>query len=114
MKFLKPFGTQNFVLGIGIAAATYLLGPTLKRNARNVAVKGMQGALSAGGMASQVMDDGKEKMSGLVENMSGQRANQEMAMIYNELREEREELKELLTTVKELQQEVADIKNETE
>ncbi|WP_408954679.1 hypothetical protein [Natroniella sp. ANB-PHB2] len=114
MKLLKPFGTQNFVLGIGIAAATYLLGPTLKRNARNVAVKGVQGALTAGSMASQVMDDGKEKMTGLVGNMSDQRANQEMAMIYNELREEREQMKELISTVKELQQEVADIKNETE
>ncbi|GAB6099062.1 hypothetical protein JCM16358_09410 [Halanaerocella petrolearia] len=117
MKFLKPFGTQNFVIGIGIAAATYLFGPTLKRNARRAAVKGMQGAMSAGGMASGAMGKSKDKMAGMAGMFQGmateqQQPNQDVAMLYNELQEERKQISELASAVKSLQQEISDMKAE--
>ncbi|KAB3525507.1 hypothetical protein [Alkaliphilus serpentinus] len=121
MNILKPFGSQNFVLGIGIAALGYLLGPTLKQGARTVAVKGVQGAMMAGNTASNIMETGKENMGNLFERMTGnQKEYMQMEQhfrqnLMNEIKSEREEynsvLKELVTTMKSLQSEVHSLKD---
>ncbi|KAB3535748.1 hypothetical protein F8154_05460 [Alkaliphilus pronyensis] len=120
MNLLKPFGSQNFILGVGIAALSYLLGPSLKQGARTVAVKGMQGAMMAGNTATNMMESGKESMGNLFDSMTGHQKDY-MEMEHNfrqdlikEIKSDREEfnsaLKELSTTMKSLQSEVQALK----
>ncbi len=126
MKYLKPFGTQSFVLGIGLAALTYLIGPSVKRGARSVAVKGMQGALMAGEAASNAVDTGKEKASSLFQNLMNRGHNHEAEIIerkqlfnnmMNEMKEERRQNRELmqsmLETMQSMQKEISSIKKTT-
>ena len=41
-SILKPFGSQGFLIGIGVAAIGYLIAPQLKKSLRPAAVKGTQ------------------------------------------------------------------------
>lgn len=122
MNLLKPFGTESFILGIGIAAVSYLLGPTIKRGARGVAVKGMQGAMMAGDAANDAMDSSRDKFSDFIQgmmndgknNVMDQQDNNFQRELFNELKAEREQyselMKELVSSVKSLQGEVSDLK----
>lgn len=113
MKYLKPFGSQSFVVGIGIAALAYLFGPTIKRGAKTVAVKGMQGALIAGESATNAVEGGKQKASDFINNLVTKQGNndEEFSHIYrqmvNELKTQREQnnnvMKELVETMKGMQ-----------
>ncbi|MCG8540426.1 MAG: hypothetical protein MJA82_10860 [Clostridia bacterium] len=117
MNILKPFGTEGFILGIGIAALGYLLGPTIKRGARGIAVKGMQGAMMVGDTANDAMDSGKEKFNDFIQNMMDSKQDNERNFhkeLIDEIKTDRhnnnELLKELVSTMKSLQNEVKDMK----
>ena len=123
MNLLKPFGTESFLIGIGIAAASYLLGPTIKRGARGVAVKGMQGALMAGDAANDAMETSKDKFNDFIQNMMGDgKSNVNFEHMENsfhkdlidELKADRHQnselMKELVSSMKSLQSEIKDLK----
>ncbi|EOC99521.1 hypothetical protein [Caldisalinibacter kiritimatiensis] len=127
MKILKPFGTQSFVIGVGIAALSYLFGPTIKKGAREVTVKGMQGALLAGEAASNAVDEGKKKMSNVINNMKKPMDKNEgielknshiVQQLVNELQAERQQNREmfesLMNTVKDLQNEMSSLKEDND
>lgn len=122
MNLLKPFGTESFVIGIGIAAVSYLFGPTIKRGAREVAVKGMQGALMAGDTASHAVESGREKFSSFIHNMMHSEKDNDISVdksfhkeLVDELKEDRQQqrefMKELMSTMKSLKNEVKELKN---
>ena len=127
MNILKPLGSPGFAIGLGIAALTYFLGPSLKRGARNVAVKGMQGALMAGEGASNAMHEGKETMSNMFGNTFGnenymnemstemaQQNTQMVQQVFQEMREEREQYKnmfqEMMNTMQGMQDDISSLK----
>ncbi len=114
MKVLKPFGTQGFIIGLGVAALTYTLGPVIKRNSRNAAVKGAQGALSVGGVASQMFNNGKERVSGMFEGMeeTDHVTGEEMKTFIEEMRAERDQINELVNKVNGLEEEISIVKNQ--
>lgn len=121
---MKYFGTQSFVVGLGLAALTYLVGPSVKKGARKMAVKGMQGAMMAGEAASDVVDTGKEKASSFFENIMHRGNHHETAMMerkqffdnmMTEMREDRRQNREfmqgMLETMKSMQAEISSIKS---
>ena len=114
MKILKPFGTQGFIVGLGVAALTYTLGPIIKRSARTAAVKGTQGALAVGGTTCQMVNNSKEKMAGVFGDMkeAGEATGEEMKSFIEEMRMEREEIKELVNKVNGLKEELSTMKNQ--
>ena len=58
----KTFGSQGFLIGIGVAALGHILAPHLKKTLRPAAVKGTQGVMALGNKTKQVLDDSKEKL----------------------------------------------------
>lgn len=113
MEILKPFGSRSFAIGVGIAAVTYLLSPAIKRSAKGVAVKGMQGALLAGETASHMVENGKEKIGDMLSHRDGHH-NGMIEQMMNEWKAEREQythtLEELMNTVKDLKTEISVLK----
>lgn len=121
MDLLRPFGTRNFVIGIGLAALAYLFAPTLQRNARTVAVKGAQGAMLVGGAAANAFSTGKERIGGVIQGMGNAGRSEDTSnvqQLVNDLRNEREQfnnvLSEVMSTMKNLQDEVRVLKNQRE
>lgn len=116
MEIFKPFGSRSFAIGVGIAALTYLLSPTIKRNAKGVAVKGMQGALMAGETASHLIENGKDKISGVFQQGNDLK-NEMYEQMINEWKSEREQynhiLQDLMNTVKDLKSEISGLKDQT-
>lgn len=116
MEILKPFGSRSFAIGVGIAALTYLLSPTIKRSAKGVAVKGMQGALMAGETASHLVENSKEKISNVFQQ--GNHLKNEMyEQMMNEWKSEREQynniLQDLMNTVNDLKSEISGLRDQT-
>ncbi|PRX27217.1 hypothetical protein BX659_11782 [Orenia metallireducens] len=116
MKLLKPVNSENILIGIGVAALTYLLGPKIKRNAKSLAERGMERAMMAGDAASETIDNGKEKMVDIFEDMGDEYSsiyseNDELTMLYDELEADREQLNELTGLVYDLKEEIASLKN---
>jgi hypothetical protein len=113
MDLLKPFTSRGFVIGIGLAALAYLLGPQIKQGAKTVAVKGMQGAMVAGDAASQAVASGREKMGSMMQNM-GNKGDTMVQQMVSEFKEEREQvsntLNELVNTMKSMQEEISLLK----
>lgn len=120
MDLLRPFGTRNFIVGISIAALAYLLAPTLQKGARAVAVKGAQGAMIVGGAAANAVNTGREKVSGMWQNVasSNQQETSLMQQMVEEMRAERQQhsslMQEMVNTMKNLQEEMAMLKNQHE
>ncbi len=121
MNLLKPFGTESFLIGVGLAAASYLLGPTIKQGARGVAVKGMQGALMAGDVANNTMEASRDKLGNFMHKFMDNRDNGKMEVEYsfqkeliNELKADREQynkvLNEMISTMKSIQEDVKTLK----
>ena len=96
---LKPFGTQSFFIGLGIAAAAYLMAPQLRKSLKPVAVKGAHGMLVLGNQARELFNQGK---------------TEEYANLANEIRQDREQyntvLKELKDSILLLKDEISDLK----
>ncbi|OCL26919.1 hypothetical protein U472_05375 [Orenia metallireducens] len=116
MKLLKPVNSENILIGVGVAALTYLLGPKIKRNAKSFTEKGRQGIRMAGDAASEAIDDGKEKMADIFDDMENEYSsihseNDELTMLYDELEADREQLNELTGLVYDLKEEIANLKN---
>lgn len=115
MDLLKPFGSRSFYVGLGVAALAYLLAPTLKQNARAVAVKGVQGAMLAGGAASNALARGREKMSHVMHDVRENVTDNKMVeQLVSELKAEREQyantLQEIMSTMKSMQEEIASLR----
>jgi len=120
MNLLKPFSTESFIVGLGIAAVGSLFAPAIKKGAKTMAVKGTQGAMVAGEAANNMMESGKETLNntfpGLSKNkndsVAAQKLNKELI---SELRSDREQyanvLQELVTTMKDIQSEVKAFKS---
>ncbi len=126
MKYLRPFGTQSFAIGVGLAAITYLFGPTIRKGAKGVAVKGVQGAMVAGESATNMVEDSKEKATNFLGNIMKSPRNknheihQQTSSMYKEMLEEikaqRDDnskmMQEMLSTIKNMQNDIVNIKNE--
>ncbi|MFZ5969240.1 MAG: hypothetical protein ACOYVK_18950 [Bacillota bacterium] len=120
--FLKPFGSQSFFVGLGVAAIAYLLGPQIKESVRPMAVKGMQGALMISDKTKNMMEEGKDRLEDMMEktNLMGkdQKHNEQAAvyeMLIKELREDKENsnriLEQLNQTMSGLKDEISKLKN---
>lgn len=113
-NLLKPFGTQSFFVGLGVAAVTYLLGPQIKETVRPIAVKGTQGAMMLSDKTKEMMEEGKDRIEGMMENVKGKDGMMQgqagaYEMLINELREERERSNSLM---EKLNDKMNDLKNE--
>ncbi|MCX7842147.1 MAG: hypothetical protein N2489_03630 [Clostridia bacterium] len=113
-SLIKPFASQNFLIGIGLAAAAYFVGPALKEAIKPAAVKGAQGMLMLGDKAKDALNIGKEKLNDLIFDKEDKSVNMEAAhhdKIIKALKEERELsnkiLEELKNTIGGLKDEIA-------
>ncbi|MDW5299155.1 MAG: hypothetical protein SA378_03315 [Sedimentibacter sp.] len=120
MNLLKPFSTESFIVGLGIAAVGSLFAPAIKKGAKTMAVKGTQGAMMAGEAANNMMESGKETLNNTFPGLSKNKNDSEAAQKLNkelisELRSDREQyanvLQELVTTMKDIQSEVKAFKS---
>lgn len=121
-NILKPFGSQGFLIGIGVAALGYFLAPQLKQSLRPAAVKGAQGVMSLGNKTKQILEDGKEKISVLFEKgeeakdsaAEGDREKDISSKVLKELMEEQESsakiLNELKDSILSLKEEISQLK----
>ncbi|MCX7711580.1 MAG: hypothetical protein N2484_17200 [Clostridia bacterium] len=118
-ELIKPLGGQSFLLGMGLAAAAYFLGPTLKEMMKPAAVKGTQGIMALGERTRQMMSESKEKMSDMMADKSGAAAGSMTESLYEkllqEIKEEREQsnrmVEEIRSTLGSLKDEIANMKN---
>lgn len=120
---IKAFGSQSFLIGLGVAAASYFLAPQLKKSLRPAAVKGAQGVMAFGSMTKDRMNQGKEKLNEIIsqkgETLSNATAGAAgvsvMDMVLKELKEEREQsnriLEELKNSISGLKEEISNMKN---
>ncbi|MGB4440358.1 MAG: hypothetical protein WBJ13_14290 [Sedimentibacter sp.] len=120
MNLLKPFSTESFIVGLGIAAIGSLFAPAIKKGAKTMAVKGTQGAMMAGEAANNMMESGKETLNNTFPGLSKNKNDSEAAQkfqkeLIRELKSDREQysnvLQELVTTMKDIQSEVKAFKN---
>lgn len=120
---VKPFGSQGFLIGIGISALTYLLAPQIKETLRPAAVKGTQGLLAFGAETKRILTEGKEKISNVfsekteeVKDMmkSKGEGKQLASKLLQELKEERELsnkiMEELKNSIVSLREEISNIR----
>lgn len=118
-ELIKPLGGQSFLLGLGLAAAAYFLGPPLKEMMKPMAVKGTQGMMVFGEKTKKMINEGKEKMSDMVFEKPAASAANISEMFYEkllkELRDDREHsnrmVEEINNTLAGLKDEIANIKN---
>lgn len=105
MKFLESLTPQSILFGLGLGILTSVLGPVIKKNSKNAAVKGTQGALIAGEKLSET----KDKMKGSLNNMKEKNNNQVSAQdLFEEMKKERKQMQELIDTFSSLKEELAD------
>jgi len=60
---VKPFGTQSFLIGLGVAAVGYMLAPQLKKTFQPIIDKGTQGAMALSSKTKQFWEDSREKVT---------------------------------------------------
>lgn len=104
-NLLKPFASQSFLVGLGVAAAAYFIGPQLMEAIKPVAVKGAQGMMALSGMAKETMNQGREKIAGAVTEMKEkERAatalSENLGELIKELRSEREQSTKVIEELK--------------
>lgn len=108
-NLLKPFGSQSFFVGLGVAAAAYFLGPQIRETIRPMAVKGTQGMMMLTDRTMHMMHEGKEKMEDMMGKMGHMAKSEHMAMgqigvmeaMLKELREERERSNKMMEEFRE-------------
>ena len=121
---IKPIGSQSFVVGIGVAALAYFLGPQLKQTLRPVAVKGAQGVMILGSKTVKAFGESKEKLSSMLAEKASEvdnkvKCTEEVAdfnrNLMQELKEERESsnkiLVDLINSISGLKDELAQMRN---
>lgn len=116
---MKPLNPQSFLIGAGIAAAAYLIGPQLKEALRPGANKGGQGLMNIGEKTRQLFEEGKEKLNDIIfvkpEESVKMAAGEVGEALIRELREEREHtnkiMEELKNTLGGLKDEIASLRN---
>lgn len=121
---IKPFGSQSFLVGVGVAALAYFLGPQLKQSLRPAAVKGTQGVISLGGKTKQLFEEGMGKINTIVFEKTDEvfdKTKETLESIgfspdlLKELKEERESsnriMEELKNSVISLKEEISQMKN---
>lgn len=121
MNLLKPFSSESFIIGLGIAAVGSLFAPAIKKGAKAIAVKGTQGAMMAGDAAENMVKSGKEGMNNIFSGMFKDKQEDEASRqkfqenLINELKSDREKyssvLQELVSTIKDIQSEINSLKN---
>ncbi len=120
--WMKPFGSQSFLVGLGVAAVGYFFGPQIKQVIRPAAVRGAQGMMMFSDKTKEMFDEGKHMMGNMMDKtmhmgqeqgMAGQMGMYEMLM--KELKDERERsnrlMEQLNTSIVGLKDEIAYIKN---
>jgi hypothetical protein len=118
----KSMGSQSFLLGVGVAAVGYFLGPQIKQSLRPVLVKGAEGAMMLGNKTKQMMEGGMKKMDNVVFEGAGagmtNNSKEEMNLtskLMQELREERESsrkmMEELKNSIDSIRGEIAEIRS---
>ena len=110
MKFIESLTPESILFGLGLAAVTSVLGPVIKRNTKDMAVKGTQGALMAGNKLTETKDKMTKKITNKSENNENQVSTQELLA---EMKKEREQIQELINTFNDLKQELSN-QNETQ
>ena len=106
---LKLFGSQSFLVGLGVAAATYFLGPQIKETIRPMAVKGTQGMMMMTDRTMRMMHEGRDRMEDMVGKMGHMAKPEHMTMgqmgvmeaMLKELREERERSNKMMEEFRE-------------
>lgn len=120
---IKPFGTQGFLVGMGVAALGYFLAPQLKKTLRPVAVKGTQGVMSLGSKTKHILEDGKDKISNFITQNPEETGDSRMdsgeekgfsSQVLKELMEEREASNRIMSELKDsilsLKEEISNMK----
>lgn len=119
--FLKPFGSQSFLVGLGAAAIGYLFGPKIKQAVRPAAVKGAQGMMMVTDKTKEMFDEGKHMMGNMMDKTSSMgkdsHVNPQAGMyeiLIHELKEERQRsnhlMEQLNTSIVGLKEEFAHMK----
>jgi hypothetical protein len=121
---IKPIGSQSFVVGIGVAALFYFLGPQMKQTLRPIAVKGAQGVMVLGNKTVKAFGESKDKLSSMLSEKANEAVEKggspEAVMnlsenLVKELKEERETsnkiLADLITSISGLKDELAQLRN---
>ncbi|MBB6217656.1 hypothetical protein HNQ80_003779 [Anaerosolibacter carboniphilus] len=100
---MKPFGSQSFLIGLGVAAVGYFFGPQIKQAIRPAAVKGAQGVMMFSDKTKEMFDEGKHMMGNMMDKASHMGQEQQMAgqmgmyeMLMKELKDERERSNRLM------------------
>ncbi|MTI57694.1 hypothetical protein [Geosporobacter ferrireducens] len=108
-NLLKPFGSQSFFVGLGVAAAAYFLGPQIKETIRPMAVKSTQGMMMMTDKTMRMMHEGKDRVEDMVGKM-GNMARPDhipmeqmgmMEVMLRELKEERERSNKMMEEFRE-------------
>jgi predicted nuclease with TOPRIM domain len=121
---IKPIGSQSFLVGLGVAALAYFLGPQLKESLRPAAVKGAQGVLTLGSKTKELFEEGMGKLTNNVFEKTDEIADKTKDTVESNgfnpdflkvLKEERESsnklLEELRNSVISLKEEISQMKN---
>lgn len=123
---VKPFGSQGFFVGLGVAAVFYFLGPQLKESLMPAAIKGTQGFMSLGNKTKEIFEENRARL-----NMPGEKGDEfegrtaspiESSSLYSELlktlKDERESsnriLEELKNSIIGLREEITEMKNSSD
>lgn len=121
---IKPIGSQSFVLGIGVAALAYFMGPQLKQALRPMAVKGAQGVMTFGSKTAKAFGESKDKLSHMASEKTDRSADMVNSFtedkdfqgnLIRELKEDREAsnriLQELANSISGLKDELVQLRN---
>lgn len=121
MNLIKPFSSESFIIGLGIAAVGSLFAPAIKKGAKIMAVKGAQGAMIAGDAAENMVHSGKESMNTMFPHMFKDKKYDDSSQqefhenLVRELKSDREQynnvMQELVKTMRDIQSEVSTLKN---
>lgn len=120
---VKPFGSQSFLIGIGVAALAYFLAPQLKQSLRPAAVKGAAGVMTLGDKTKKILEESKDKISNLIFDKTEEARDKVRDVVeeagispdvLKEMREEREVsnkmIQELKDSIVSLKEEISHIK----
>lgn len=113
---MRTFSTGNFWLGLGTAVAISVLGPTIGRTAKPLAIKGVQGMFYLTDKTGEMLKAGKEQVTHMVESgmeTMGDKmpSKEDMHHLVSELREQNMKATQEITR---LYHEIGDLKNQVE
>jgi hypothetical protein len=121
---IKPISAQSFIVGMGVAAFAYFIGPQLKQALRPAAVKGAQGVMTLGSKTVKAFEESRDKLSHMMQDRAEaannkvihnqENANLQFSLL-KELKEDRDTsnkiLQELSSSISNLKDEILQMRN---